>query len=281
MRIAMMLMRHPPTKVSPIMPEVVALLSDWGVSVQEIYPEEGLFDLDAVDVENDLYILKSGTDAALSLAGALEAAGARVLNPYSVAATLRDKIIATRIQQLAGIPTPKTYVTGCTGDLSPRLLGGPLIVKPYRGSQGRGIRVVRDEEELCSVETAECPVFAQRYHEPNGNDLKIYCIGGQVFGVRRPWPALTYADKVGEPFAISSTLHEVALAWGRAFGIDLFGIDVIECQDGFYVVDGSSFPGFKGVPDAALRLADYIYAAGLRAKNGEHSTSAAHAEAVI
>ncbi len=28
-----------------------------------------------------------------------------------------------------------------------------------------------------------------------------------------------------------------------------------------YVVDLSSFPGFKGVPDAALRLADYIYAA--------------------
>ena len=28
-----------------------------------------------------------------------------------------------------------------------------------------------------------------------------------------------------------------------------------------YVVDVNPFPGFKGVPEAALRLADYVYAA--------------------
>ena len=31
-----------------------------------------------------------------------------------------------------------------------------------------------------------------------------------------------------------------------------------------YVVDVNSFPGFKGVPDAALRLADYIFSAAQR-----------------
>jgi hypothetical protein len=40
-------------------------------------------------------------------------------------------------------------------------------------------------------------------------------------------------------------------------------------EDRPYVVDMSSFPGFKGVPEAALRLADYIYTAGQRALRSE------------
>jgi hypothetical protein len=46
------------------------------------------------------------------------------------------------------------------------------------------------------------------------------------------------------------------------------------------VVDISSFPGFKGVPDASLRLADYIYSAAERALRGEPAVSAA-AEAEV
>jgi Inositol 1,3,4-trisphosphate 5/6-kinase ATP-grasp domain len=33
---------------------------------------------------------------------------------------------------------------------------------------------------------------------------------------------------------------------------------VIECPDGPVVVDLNYFPGYKGVPDIAPRLADYI-----------------------
>jgi hypothetical protein len=42
--------------------------------------------------------------------------------------------------------------------------------------------------------------------------------------------------------------------------MQLYCLDVVVSGDRPYVVDVSSFPGFDGVPDAALRLADFIYA---------------------
>ena len=49
------------------------------------------------------------------------------------------------------------------------------------------------------------------------------------------------------------------------FGIDLHGVDIIESEGQPYVVDMSTMPGFKGVPDAPLHLAEYFYDAAKRA----------------
>jgi ribosomal protein S6--L-glutamate ligase len=274
MRIGMLMLRHPQTRISPIMPEVVQHLENWGCDVDIIYPEENATSLSTVRVEHDFYVLKSGTELALSLAGCLHAMGARILNPYPIAATMRDKIASTRILQAAGVPVPETYVTSNPRRLASLLDSGPLVLKPYRGSQGRGIHVIWDVEELDDVSNDEGPVFAQRYHKPEGEDHKIYFIGGQMFGVKRMFPAKTYEEKIGTPFSITPELRDIALRCSQAFGVELFGFDVIMSGGLPYVVDIQSFPGFKGVPDAALRLADYIYAAGQRIVGGEPLLSA-------
>jgi ribosomal protein S6--L-glutamate ligase len=268
-RIGWIAMRYSSPGVSPIMPEVVRLLSEWGAEVDTIHPEDALTDLSRLRVEHDLYVLKSGTELALSLAGALHAVGAKVLNPYPVAAACRDKVIATRLLQGAGVPMPETFVTHDPWRLAPLLDGGPLMVKPHRGSKGRGVQVIWDADELDALSPVGGVLFAMRYHEPEGRDRKIYCIGGQLFGVKRIWPATTYEQKVGEPFALTPELREIALRCGEALGMELYGLDVVISGGCPYVVDIQSFPGFKGVPDAALRLADYIYAVGRRVLDGE------------
>lgn len=269
MRIGMLMLRHPPTRISPIMPAVVQMLQNWGCDVDIIYPEERVTPLSEVRVSHDLYILKSGTELALSLAGAMHAVGARILNPYPVAATMRDKIASMRVLEAAGVPVPETYITSHSRQLADLLDAGPLVLKPYRGSQGRGVHVIWDADELDDVSSDEGPVFAQRYHKPEGEDHKIYVIGEQMFGVKRIFPARTYEEKVGEPFTISSEMREIALRCGQAFGVELFGFDVVMSNGKPYVVDIQSFPGFKGVPDAELRLADYIYSAAQRAVSSE------------
>ena len=275
MRIGLLMIRHPRTRISPIMPEVVQLLEGWGCRVDIIHPEEQSTKLSGVEIEHDLYVLKSGTDLSLSLAGALHSRGAKILNPYPVAATMRDKIVSTRILQAAGVPVPETFVTSHPRKLASLLDAGPLVLKPYRGSQGRGIHIIWDADELDDVPSDEGPVFAQRYHKPEGEDHKIYYVGGQMFGVRRVFPAKTYEEKVGKPFTITPELKDMALRCSRAFGVELFGFDVVMSDGRPYIVDIQSFPGFKGVPDAALRLADYIYAAGQRVLNGEPMISPA------
>src|SRR5438128_12237629 len=110
-----------------------------------------MLDLGTVRVQNDLYILKSGTELALSVAGVLHALGAATLNPYPTVAMMRNKIIVTRVLQAAGVPTPETYVTTKRDDLVPLLESGPLIIKSYRGSRGEGIRIVREVRELADL----------------------------------------------------------------------------------------------------------------------------------
>src|SRR2546427_7255631 len=112
-------------------------------------------------------------------------------------------------------------------------------------------------------------ILAQRYQEAEGTDRKIYCIGGELFGVKRIWPIRTYEDKVGEPFPVTSELREIALRCGRVFGIDLYGLDVVVSAGLPYVVDVQKFGSYMGVPDAPRRLADYIQTAAQRVLRGE------------
>ena len=71
----------------------------------------------------------------------------------------------------------------------------------------------------------------------------------------------------GRPCPVSEEVREIALRCGRVFGLGLFGLDLIEGPDGPVVVDVNYFPGYKGVPEAAPLIADYItdYARGKRA----------------
>src|SRR5512138_1302789 len=106
MKIGILMMEHSKTRKQSVMPDVVETLGDWGVAVDLIYPEQQLIDVGNIQAEHDLYVLKASSNLAMSMAGALHAMGAAVLNPYPVAATLRDKIITERILRRAGVPTP-------------------------------------------------------------------------------------------------------------------------------------------------------------------------------
>jgi ribosomal protein S6--L-glutamate ligase len=248
------------------MPRAMRALADRGVIVDVIHPSARVVDLTSLRVDHDLYVLKKISDFTLSIAGALHAQGASIVNPYPATVALRDKIICSRILQSAGVPTPATYVVSSHPDrLAPLLEEGPLVVKPYQGACGFEVRIVWNAAELAGVRSGKEPVLAQRYHAPEGRDRKIYSIGGRLFGVKKIFPALTEEEKHGEPFAPAPELCEIALRCGRAFGIDLYGVDIIESKGQPYVVDMSTMPGFKGVPDAPLHLAEYFYQAAERA----------------
>jgi ribosomal protein S6--L-glutamate ligase len=256
--------------VNPTIAKTVEYLSAQGAVVDLIHPEEQTINLASLRIEHDLYVLKSGTEATLSMAGALHMIGAATLNPYLTALMLRNKIIVTRALQEAGIPTPETFVTPHPKDLAPFLEDGLLIIKPYRGSRGEGIRIVHNADELDQIHV-DGPVMAQRYHKPDPDeaDRKIYRIGDQIFGVKRIWPLRTYEDKFGEPFTVWPELRQIALRCGDVFGLDLYGLDVVISQGQPYVVDINKFGSFVGVPNGPSLLANYLYIAAQRVLRGD------------
>src|SRR5207244_1884442 len=121
------------------MPVVVQALADAGAIVDIIHPVERAANLSELRIEHDLYVLRHTSSLSLSLAGALHQLGAAIVNPYPVSAALRDKIIASRILQAAGIRTPATYVASHPDQLVPLLDWGPLVIKPYQGAGGHHV----------------------------------------------------------------------------------------------------------------------------------------------
>ncbi len=97
-----------------------------------------------------------------------------------------------------------------------------------------------------------------RYHPPEGPDLKLYRIGEEIFCVERPFPARTLREKRGRLLPVTAELEAIVRRCGDAFGIDVYGVDVVRHQGRLWVVDMSAFPGFKGVPEAGRRIADVV-----------------------
>ena len=271
MRIGLLMGRYAPTDKSH-MPEVVRLLAEWGATAEPVHLGDELIDLARIRVDYDLYVLKDKSELAMRVAAALHTAGAALLNPYPASATLRDRIVKLRVLQAAGVPAPKTFVASHVDQLRAALEHGPLVIKPHRklarSAPGEGIHVVRDPAELAALPPISEPVFAQRYHASDGPDRKIYSIGSEIFGVLRAWPARTHREKLGQAFTPDPELVDITRRCGAALGIDLFGVTVVQSGGKSYVVDMTSIPGFKGVPDAPRRLAEYIYAATERALRG-------------
>jgi ribosomal protein S6--L-glutamate ligase len=244
---------------SAIVREVEELLRRRGFDVSSVIAEEAVQRPEHLGDEADLWLLKSYTPLSLSLAGVLHRAGARVLNPWPACMAARDKIAAAQVLEAAGIPSPRSWVTGDLALLAPMARQMPLVVKPYMGWRGEGVRVVRGEAELLALPRPQEPVLVQELVPGPGADLRVYVVGDRVFATRKPFSATSFSVP-GQEVAVSGDVRSIALRCGDAFGLGLYGLDLIEAPDGPRVVDVNYFPGYKGIPDAAWAVADYVAA---------------------
>jgi ribosomal protein S6--L-glutamate ligase len=253
----MLALRHTSDPCNDVLVNLIDVLKWRNIHVDIGIAQDAVVQPDRLFPEHDLYILKSHSSLWLSLAGVLHEQGARILNPYPACITLENKIITTQRLKTAGVPVPDTWVTA---DLS-LLLGiaeeKPLIVKPNTGGRGAGIYYIHHPEDLLSVPPSSQPLLVEEFIRGSGEDLKAYVIGDRVFGVRKPFSPNSFRT-AGQYCSISPEIERIALACGRVFGLSLYGLDIIESPDGPVVVDLNYFPSYKGIPDAADLLADFI-----------------------
>lgn len=240
MKIGIITMRHATTRTSPIMQEAIRLLSDWGAMIDLIYPEEQLTDLASVRVEHDLYILKSGSELALSLAGVLHSQGARFMNPYRSCITTQNKILVSRLLRAAEVPAPRSWVTGDFNLLAEIVEETPLIIKPYIGHRGAGTHIVRSARSWNSTDFALLrrevanpshrlliELLNQRNDKINhvikvgAIDDAVVCVrvarGHDQIHRRHAAVALLYLSRI-----VAIALHEIELERNRFFRRDLF-----------------------------------------------------------
>jgi ribosomal protein S6--L-glutamate ligase len=222
----------------------------------------------------DVCVARGRSDAVLSRLLAAERHGVPAINRAAAVTAVVDKAGMAVALESAGIPTPPTTL-GTPAQLAAGLPSHlyPVIVKPIRGDNCRGLAVCESADAVGRLEPSDKPLLAQPFLRGDGSDLKLYAVGETVWAVRKPsplpgdvlpWataPPLTEAT----PIEVTDELRELALRCGELFGLELFGVDCLVTATGPVVIEVNEFPNYTGVPDADAALADHVVAAATRA----------------
>jgi ribosomal protein S6--L-glutamate ligase len=228
---------------------------------------------DELSAPADIYLLKSRSEVGLALGHALERDDVRVVNTAMATGRCRDRVAMAQRLDTAGIPAPRMLAVGALSDVA-GAIAFPAMVKSQLSRRGDLVRRVGSGAELqpLTASWSREPVIVQEVSPGDGWDYKAWVIGDEIHVGCRLSPLDTGAvgdQKRNHPISdpgIERVVRELARSVGHAFELELFGIDALTSDGRTAVVDVNAFPGFRGFPGAAGKLAAYVERAVARAR---------------
>jgi tetrahydromethanopterin:alpha-L-glutamate ligase len=221
--------------------------------------------------------ISSGTFEAitrrLGILHAFHHLGVPVWNSAKAVERCVDKSTTTFFLTQAGLPAPETFAVESLANARAvaerELAKGPLVLKPLFGSQGRGIRLIREMEDLPAPEEIDDVYYLQRFVARPGPpfcDYRVFTCAGRMLGMmeRRAGDWITNIAKgaKAQPVAgiLRAELEKLALAASAAIGTDFAGVDIIPAQDGrLLVLEVNSMPAWTGLQSVVpIKIAENI-----------------------
>ncbi len=179
----------------------------------------------------------------------------------------------------AGLPVPRTLAAmepETTAAAAVSILGLPVVVKLRRSRMGIGVIVCRQLDHLESVLDSLWRLgdefIVQEWVECGGRSTRVLIAGGRVIAsaqfeaVNGEWRSNGARGGLARSAELSESQVEFAVAAGKALGLGLCGVDLLESPGGTVVCEVNPTPGFKRVEDASgIDVASEIvrYVAGL------------------
>lgn len=206
----------------------------------------------------DVYLLKAHTVQALALARELELSGAPVINSVAETELCQDRWRMAEVARTARLPFAETSAAGSLRELVDPVY--PFVVKSRHSRRGDLVARVDDAARLRELAERwpDEAVVTQPFLDGTGWDQKLWVVDGRVFAARRrselaPPAADARPAAEWEPPADRAAL---ALRVGEAFGLDVYGVDLLDGPAEPVVVDVNAFPGIRGRAGAPEALAD-------------------------
>lgn len=255
--------------VNKPMPMVVAdQLQQWGHEIDVLQPYAAVTSLTDLSLTTyDAYVLKTVSEGpGLTILEAAEAVGIPTINNSRAIRLVRDKAVSVARAQAGGLPMPTTYFVGHYRALAkvPHELY-PVVVKPSNGTSLQDIHLVRSPEQMAQLKLDETSYYlAMRYVENTGYDIKLYVTGQEVHAIVKSSPLHGTVQEKEVP--VDRQMLKLARRVGQVFGLDLYGVDVLETPQGLMLVDINDFPSFYGVPRKVPSVAEYILHAAYRSR---------------
>lgn len=199
----------------------------------------------------------------------LEAAGVPLVNRPRAIETCVDKAATSLAVARAGLPTPPTFAAEDRAAALAVLAetGGPMVLKPLFGAQGKGLRLVRAPDDLPEPAEVAGVYYLQAFVAPDDGgyrDYRVLVSGGRVVAAMRrrsaSWITNVHQGGKPEPWRPDPDAAALALAAARAVGADLAGVDLIEDgRGGHMVLEVNSMPAWSGLQTVApVDVADRI-----------------------
>ena len=202
----------------------------------------------------------------LLLSQTLEGAGLYVINSHSVAEVCSNKLATSIALAKAGVPTPRTFLALSSDavDAAAEALGYPLVLKPFTGSWGRMVTVVRDratlqalveyKEELANPQ--EHMYYMQEFIQRPPRDIRAIVAGESIvacvyrYAPEGEWRTNVARGGTSKALKPDKQLEELILHASEAVGGGVLGVDAMESPSGYMVHEVNNTVEFRGAQSA-------------------------------
>ena len=196
---------------------------------------------------------------------------APTLNEPMAATTALHKFASAAALADAGVPVPDALLALSSDLLNEERdrFGDRAVYKTAIGTHGGGTWMV-DLENQVNAQVGGRYAFLQEYmehDEQRHHDLRVYVVGDRIVGAMNRYApegewrtnvALggDVEDMTGE---LPERVREIALDSVDAIGLDYAGVDIVQSDDGYYVLEVNPTAGFRGLFKASgVSPAPYI-----------------------
>ena len=190
-----------------------------------------------------------------------------VVNHPDGLTSARNKVLTAQILAARSIPTPETLAIGVRfrpEDLGKVLGPSPWVLKEAVGSKGSSVHLIHDEEELRRrLEGQAVPeggwLLQHFVREAAGSDVRVLVVGGRALAAMKrtgkpgDFRSNLHQGGHGAPFPLDDDLARLAEAATEALGLEVAGVDVLETDSGYQVLEVNGSPGLAGISDALGR----------------------------
>jgi RimK family alpha-L-glutamate ligase len=195
----------------------------------------------------------------LGLLHALREQGVPVLNDARAIERCVDKSTTSFLLARAGLPTPPAWTCETREQATATVLrevaaGHRLVQKPLFGSQGRGLRLLSQPDQLPEPEDVAGVYHLQRFvgSDQGWHDFRVLVVAGRAVAamVRRGASWITNIRRGGtpEPVNLGDDLARPAVAAVEAVGAVYAGVDLIRDPNGaLQILEVNSMPAWQGL----------------------------------
>jgi len=193
----------------------------------------------------------------LDILRAIEEYGIRLINSRESLEIASDKFLTSVFLEKHNIPTPKTIICEDPHDALQMYeeLGGDVIIKPLFGSKGIGISRLNDkgfaENVIITLGQLNEVFYLQEFIEHYNRDIRIFVIGNEaiagMYRVSDNWKTNVYAGAEVKPLELTDELAKLAVKSAQITKTEIAGVDILESDEGHYVIEVNSIPGFTAL----------------------------------